>query len=111
MQPLGLPPGYRIALHSEERGWRVDTTISLWVVDNFRGAETKVATATVSYSNDSNVSFKSRLNKVRAEAVKMFNDYVSSLQGVEVLKSIEDRLNADREMLVLTATPVAHEDR
>lgn len=100
IQPLGLPADYRITLHPNATRYSNDIIVRLY------GSQgSMVASETVYFSAESNLTFERRIAKVREAAVKMFNQYVTKLGGADILKSIEDRLNADREMLVLEANP------
>ena len=110
--PLGLPNAYSIKLKHRRAGNTTYIDISLYYTTeagrNTFADSTHVAfTETVGTTKD----FQARVNVVRLAAVTLFNNYLASMEGAEVLKSIEDRLNEGREMLVLTASPVAHEDR
>lgn len=107
--PLGLPITYSIRLKSRREGSATYIDIDLYYTG--AGRNSLVDSTRVTFNAASTKDFEVRVAAVRRAAVTLFNNYLASMEGEEVLKSIEDRLNADREMLVLTATPVAHEDR
>lgn len=100
IQPLGLPANYRITLHLNATRYSSDIIVRLYGPQG-----NMVAFETVYFSSESNLTFERRITKIREAAVKMFNGYVTNLGDSDILKSIEDRLNADREMLILEVNP------
>lgn len=107
--PLGLPNDYSIRLKHRSVGGTTYIDIDLYY--SGAGRKSLVDSTHVTFSESTTKDFKVRVSFVRSAAVTLFNNYLASMTGEEILKSIEDRLNAGREMFVLTASPVAHEDR
>lgn len=100
LRPLGLPTNFKISLNLNTTRYTNDIVVRL--IDSHNNM---VAFETVYFSAESNLTFERRIAKIREAAVKMFNQYVTNLGDTDILKSIEDRLNANREMLVLESHP------